>query len=91
MGRKGQKRGILDDPESSNEDEDLDGGQQEKVDPELIKASDEFEYITTVRASHKIRSFIFVPKKEKGELVRVVSALSTNALQTHSLIRKKDG
>jgi hypothetical protein len=56
--------------------------------PEQIKASDEFEYFGTARASHKVKGFIFVPYKEQGGGVRVVCSLSTNALEVHSLTRK---
>ena len=93
----GRKRGILDDPESSGGDDDdepdEENNENHAVDPESIKASDEFAYMGTVRASHKLRGFAFVPYKEKGELIRVVCALSTNALETHCLVRqkKKDG
>jgi U3 small nucleolar RNA-associated protein 12 len=87
---KGQKRGMLDDSES--EDEILQDSEKESMDqalsPEKIKASDEFEYFGTARASHKVKGFIFVPYKEQGGGVQVVCSLSTNSLETHSLIRK---
>jgi WD40 repeat protein len=83
----GKKRGILDDPESSGSE--VEGNAEDAaMDPELLKASDEFEYLATVRASHKIRAFVFCTAKEKGELVRIVCGLATNALETHSLSRK---
>lgn len=89
----GQKRGILDDPESVDDAVaagDADGVREEElVDPEQVKASDEFEYLLTVRADHKIRDFIFVSQKEKGELTRIVFALATNSFETFSLVRKK--
>jgi WD40 repeat protein len=89
-GTKGQKRGMLDDPES--EDEKAEETEKLSLDqtlsPEQIKASDEFEYFETVRASHKVKGFIFVPYKEQGGGVRVVCSLSTNALEVHSLTRK---
>jgi WD40 repeat protein len=89
-GTKGQKRGMLDDPES--EDEKAEGTEKLSLDqtlsPEQIKASDEFEYFETARASHKVKGFIFVPYKEQGGGVRVVCSLSTNALEVHSLTRK---
>ena len=86
----GRKRGILDDPESegdepeTNEVEDL-------VDPDLLKASDEFEYYGTVRASHKIRGFTFTPYKEKDAGLPIVCALSTNALEVLTLRKKREG
>jgi U3 small nucleolar RNA-associated protein 12 len=95
--QKGPKRGLLDDPESEeegNEGENKETSKMEKVlDPELVKASDEFEYFGTVRASHKIKSFVFVPYKEPGAGVRVVCSLATNALEVHALKTKhtKDG
>lgn len=91
---KGQKRGILDDPESENDDADKkedEGSKLDKsLDPDMVKASDEFEYFGTVRASHKVKGFIFVPFKESGGGVRVVCSLATNALEVHSLTRKKE-
>lgn len=86
--KTGKKRGILDEPVSSD-DEGPGDTAEEPVDPELIKASDEFEYLTTIRASHKVSGFQFVPYKEKGELTRIVCSLSTNAMEIHSVQRKK--
>lgn len=87
---KGQKRGMLDDP--GTEDEKAEGIERSSLDrelsPEQIKASDEFEYFGTARASHKVKSFIFVPYKEQGGGIRVVCSLSTNALEVHALARK---
>lgn len=89
-GTKGQKRGMLDDPESEDEKKEETGtvSLDQALSPEQIKASDEFEYFETVRASHKVKGFIFVPYKEQGGGLRVVCSLSTNALEIHSLIRK---
>jgi U3 small nucleolar RNA-associated protein 12 len=88
--KKGNKRGILDDPESSADEDDAPAdSMNESLDPELIKASDEFEYYGTARATHKIRGFAFVPFREKGGGLRIVCALSTNALETLSLIKRK--
>lgn len=94
MESKGQKRGILDDPESDNENsgkaEDENSKMDKSLDPDIIKASDEFEYFGTIRASHKVKGFIFVPFKELGGGVRVVCSLATNALEVHALTRKKE-
>lgn len=87
-GIKGQKRGMLDDPESEDEKPEGKASLVRELSPEQIKASDEFEYFGTARASHKLKSFIFVPYKEQGGGVRVVCSLSTNALEVHTLIRK---
>ena len=89
---KGNKRGLLDDPESEEEHPNSapESTLEQSLDPEMIKASDEFEYYATARASHKVKGFVFVNVKEKGSGIRVVCALSTNALETHSLIRKKE-
>ena len=92
----GQKRGLIDDddedPASSEDDDDQKNAlqQQQQLDPELLLASDEFEYLTTARATHKIRGFTFCPVKEKGEVVRIVCALATNALEIMALHREKD-
>ena len=90
--KAGEKRGILDDPESSDDEADSVGetAADNPLDPAQIAASDEFEYATTSRASHKIRGFSFSPTKEKGELVRIVCALSTNSLEILALTRKTE-
>lgn len=88
--KKGAKRGMLDDPESDNEHgNDEEPRMEQPLDPEQIKASDEFEYYGTVRASHKVKGFIFVPYKESGGGIRIVCSLSTNSLEQHSLTRKE--
>jgi WD40 repeat protein len=92
---KGPKRGLLDDPESDDDNNDIEpnidvANELEKsLDPDTVKASDEFEYFGTVRAGHKVKGFIFVPYKEPGGGLRIVCSLATNALETHSLTRKK--
>ena len=86
---KGPKRGLLDDPESEEEKEAV-PSMDESLDPEIIKASDEFEYFGTARASHKVKGFCFVPFKEQGGGIRIVCSLSTNALELHSLSRKRE-
>lgn len=91
---KGQKRGLLDDPDSDvekNDDENKDAAYDldKSLDPDTMKASDEFEYFGTVRASHKVKGFVFVPYKVPGGGVRLVCSLATNALETHSLTRAK--
>lgn len=88
---KGQKRGILDDSDAEEEQiqEDDKPSLEQALSPKQIKASDEFEYFGTIRASHKVKGFIFVPYKEAGGGVRLVCSLSTNALEVHSLISKK--
>ncbi len=83
-----KKRGILDDDlEPSDEEDEM--SPEESLDPELLKASDEFEYLTTVRASHKMAGFAFLPTREKGDLVRIVCALTSNTLEVHSISKKK--
>ncbi|KAG7353760.1 WD40 repeat-containing protein [Nitzschia inconspicua] len=91
--KKGPKRGLLDDPVSEGEEN---VGENEEImklekslDPEHLKASDEFEYFGTVHASHKVKGFIFVPLKESGGGIRIVCSLATNALEVHSLKRTK--
>jgi WD40 repeat protein len=91
---QGPKRGMLDDPESEDEKGANAAGElnmDQSLDPEMIKASDEFEYFGTARASHKVKGFVFVPYKEQGAGIRLVCSLSTNALEVHSLVRKKEG
>lgn len=88
---KGRKRGLIDDDEEeegiTENVPEAEADENETIDPETRKASDEFEYLTSVRASHKIHTFQFVPSKEKGEILRVVSSLSTNAIETHIVKR----
>jgi U3 small nucleolar RNA-associated protein 12 len=97
-GKRGKKRGLLDE-----DNEDMkDDGHQMKDNTELlndtlfdsddnIKASDEFEYITTVRSSQKIKAFTFAPSKQKkGGLFRVVLSLATNAFEVHSINKSSD-
>lgn len=88
--KKGRKRGLLDDEDPSDEDEEDTIPTDGMVDPEEIKATDEFEWIASVRCTHKIKSFTFFPQKEKGDLARLVCALATNAMETHRLYRSKD-
>jgi WD40 repeat protein len=89
---KSKKRGILDDDDDDDADDNLAGEAgvdgQHNLDPESIKTSDEFEYVATVRASQKLRGFRFCAR-ENGELCRIVCALVTNALETHSVSRKE--
>lgn len=88
---KGAKRGMLDDPQLEDEQmQDSSQAMEQTLDPEMIKASDEFEYYGTVRASHKVKGFIFVPFKEPGGGLRIVCSLSTNSLELHSLKKKKE-
>jgi hypothetical protein len=101
-----KKRGLLDDPESSDDDDRQNPGQaraEDRIDPEQVKASDELEYLATVIASHKVRSFVFVaagggsgpvrsaaPPRPRSAVVRVVCALATNAVEAHDLVRSKE-
>ena len=91
--QKGRKRGLLDDNVESDDEEEKGNPlaeEEQGLDPEQIKASDEFEYITTVRPSHKVRDFTFHPRPNKGEVCRVVCSLSTNGLEVHSVIKSKE-
>jgi U3 small nucleolar RNA-associated protein 12 len=84
---KGRKRGILDDAESSDEEKEAGDDAVPSMDPDSVKASDEFEYYGTARASHKIRGFTFVPYREKGGGIRIVCSLAINALEVVSLVK----
>ena len=86
---KDKKRGLLDEEYEENPDAVSGHGSTFLPDPEKIEATDEFEYVGTVNASHKIRSFVFVPWKESGSIVCIVCSLATNALETISLRRRK--
>jgi len=83
-----KKRGLLDDPESEDEQDnagDAKEGSFLEVSPEAVKAMDEFEFRGIVRATHKIRGFAFAPFQERGGGIRVVIALATNSLEVHSV------
>ena len=96
---RGKKRGLLDDDDDDENDdtgekEMNDGKQLTKnelvvLDDDQIKASDEFEYLTTVRSSNKIKSFTFNPTKDKKGGIRIVLALASNALEVHSINMKQ--
>lgn len=90
--KKGQKRGLLDDEEGEEGGVQEDEEKNELIkDLEQIQASDEFEYVATVRASHKIKAFRFTPYLEKKGGIRVVCALGTNALEVYSVANEKSG
>lgn len=90
---KAQKRGILDDQEDITENLQTMSSKNEGVhssNGSEIMASDEFEYITTLHASHKIKAFSFVPYLERKGNIRVVCALSTNALEVYSISKRAE-
>lgn len=84
-----KKRGILDDEDEQPAPETVDASKI-TPNPEKIEATDEFEYFGTFNASHKIRTFVFVPWKESGSSVRVVCSLTTNALELLALQQSKN-
>ena len=86
--KKGKKRGILDDEEDEEPEPEENIKQETIKDLEQIQATDEYEYITTVRASHKIKAFKFTPYLEKKGGIRIVCALGTNALEVHSIAKE---
>ena len=85
------KRGILDDPSDDENDaeDETKGGLVE--DHEAVKAMDEFEFRGTIRSSHKIRAFGFVPTTERGGGIRIAVALATNAFEIYSFPTSKSG
>jgi U3 small nucleolar RNA-associated protein 12 len=88
--KKGLKRGILDDDEDIIDDTVIENKNLDQVqDVDEIKTSDEFEYFGMVRASHKIRGFIFC-LPSKGFSVKLICALSTNALEVNTLKKEMD-
>lgn len=93
--KKTKKRGILDDQDDRTENVHSLSSKNEGVysnngDELSIMASDEFEYITTLHASHKIKAFSFVPYLERKGNIRVVCALSNNALEVHSISKRAE-
>lgn len=95
--KSGRKRGILDDDDDESDFEGQ-GGEtaantlslHDSIDPEASQASDEFEFVATVRASHKIKGFTFAPYIERGGGIRVVCALATNALEMYSIKKTQE-
>lgn len=77
-----KKRGILD-------DEDADDNGKAEPGVEMTEANDEFEFLGVANASHKIRSFVFVPWKERGSVLRIVCSLTTNAIEVVALTKPK--
>eukprot|EP00559_Dactyliosolen_fragilissimus_P000417 CAMPEP_0184873570 /NCGR_PEP_ID=MMETSP0580-20130426/41920_1 /TAXON_ID=1118495 /ORGANISM="Dactyliosolen fragilissimus" /LENGTH=1291 /DNA_ID=CAMNT_0027376495 /DNA_START=86 /DNA_END=3961 /DNA_ORIENTATION=- len=105
---RGTKRGILDDIEEEDED-NLDEGDMESkhnqetsllLPKEELKASDEYEYVGSIRCSHKVKGFAFSLKKDKSQskidtgggkgagFLRIACALATNAIEIHSLSKQ---
>jgi U3 small nucleolar RNA-associated protein 12 len=87
---KTKMRGMLDEDEEADPEAESGNASRLLADPEMIEAMDEFEYIGTVSASHKIRTFVFVPWNESGSTVRIVCSIATNALETLSLQRPRN-
>ena len=85
--KKGRKKGLLDDDDEEEGDED-DGVLAVGTTPtSSILASDEFEFFGTIRTSHKIRAFAFLPfTNRRSGGVKVVCALSINALEVLTLV-----
>jgi hypothetical protein len=90
---KGRKRGISDDAESSDEEKEAGDDAVPLMNPDNVKASDEFEYNGTARASHKkfVDFHICTVQGKKGGRIRIVcSPLSINALKVVSLVKTTD-
>jgi U3 small nucleolar RNA-associated protein 12 len=91
--QRSTKRGLLDDDDEEEEQQQQNDGDRMKIDEpfirdlEQVQASDEFEYVSSIRASHKIKGFKFAPYMEKKGGIRVVCALGTNALEVHSMAK----
>ncbi len=91
---RNKKRGLLDDEGGANEENEVQSNLKENelvvLDDDLIKASDEFEFLTTIRSSSKIKAFTFNPAKDKKGGIRLVLALASNALEVHSMHTRKE-
>lgn len=85
-----KKKGILDEEDDDYDIDDVNNDQHDDIamSPEKICASDEFYYLGTVRASHKVRSFAFSPSTDRAVGSKIIISLTTNALETHSLKKK---
>lgn len=78
---------LFDEPDSQGLDDDKGLSGDDAFDPEMLRASDEFDFLTTVRASNKVNGFSFCEGQSRSEITRLVCALSTNALETHVVSR----
>lgn len=65
-----------------------DEGKNSNSDDNTVLASDEFDYLTTIHASHKNKAFNVVPYLERSGSVHIICALSINSLEVH-LISKR--
>ena len=89
---KNKKKGLLDDDDDDDQQDattTTTSTTTAVLDPETIHASDEFEFVELIRATHKIRSFCFLTTTNSGSkkgTVQIACALSTNALETHQLV-----
>ncbi|KAL3804620.1 LOW QUALITY PROTEIN: hypothetical protein ACHAW5_000094 [Stephanodiscus triporus] len=80
------KRGLLDNPESKDEqDDEVKGDSLLELSPEAVKAMNQFEFHGTICAAHNNRGFAFALYQERGG--GLFCALSCNALEVHSLPR----
>jgi U3 small nucleolar RNA-associated protein 12 len=80
----GRKRGLLDDEEAERDAEEEADPLDQSLEVEAVKATDEFEYLGAVRASHKIRDFSLCGS---GNTIKIVCGLSTNALEVYGLAK----
>jgi len=90
--KRGSKRGLLDDEDDQANSKEISETQDREtlMDVEQLKASDEFEYIGSVRASHKVKGFTFAPSQDlKSHGVLVLCSLATNALEIHFVTKRK--
>lgn len=97
-------KGMLDDDDDvgmddkAEMDDKEDGPVDDVLSPEGVCASDEFDFLGVVRASHKVRGFVFAraDKNKRGGAVaaKLIVSLATNALEVHSIkvkTNKEDG
>ena len=87
--KPGKIKGMLDDEEDWTEEVNTSNDMlRTELSTENICASDEFAYLGMVRASHKVRSFVFAPASERGGGTRIILSLATNSIEIHSVQRK---
>lgn len=88
---KKRTKGLLDDDDDNDETKEKEENDAVVVvDPESIRASDEFEFLGHVRASHKVKGFVFTEIHRNKRRLQMVVSLATNALEVHSVRKRVD-
>ena len=87
-----EKQGILDDDvkysKQTLDDEDtVIDLLEDNLPVDIVKASDEMEFMTTLKSAHKIKGFSFA----SGKGCRIAISTATNAVETYSINKISEG